>query len=63
MKKTAIYLQIAQNIIEMIQDGTLRPGDQLMTESQLCEKYNVSRMTVNKALSTLVAQNYINRMY
>lgn len=62
MKKTAIYLQIAQNIIEMIQDGTLHPGDQLMTESQLCEKYNVSRMTVNKALSTLVAQNYINRI-
>lgn len=57
----AVYLQIAQDIIEMIQDGILHPGDQLMTESQLCEKYHVSRMTVNKALSTLVAQNYISR--
>ena len=61
MKKTALYLTIAQDIIDQIQAGSLRPGDQLPVEKELCDKYNVSRMTVNKALSSLVYQNYITR--
>lgn len=56
-----LYLTIAQDIIELIQNGTLRSGDQLMTEAQLCEQYQVSRMTVNKALSSLATQGYISR--
>lgn len=47
--------------MEMIQNGSLRCGEQLMTEAQLSEKYQVSRMTANKALSALVAQGYISR--
>ena len=61
MKKTPLYLIIAQDIMEMIQNGSLRCGEQLMTEAQLSEKYQVSRMTANKALSALVAQGYISR--
>ena len=61
MKKAPLYLTIAQDIMELIQNGTLRCGEQLMTEAQLCEKYQVSRMTANKALSALVAQGYISR--
>lgn len=61
MKKAPLYITIAQDLMELIQNGTLRSGEQLMTEAQLCEKYQVSRMTANKALSTLVAQGYINR--
>lgn len=61
MKKTPLYLIIAQDIMEMIQNGSLRCDEQLMTEAQLSEKYQVSRMTANKALSALVAQGYISR--
>lgn len=61
MKKEPLYLTIAQDIIEMIQNGSLRSGEQLMTEAQLCDKYQVSRMTANKALSALAAQGYISR--
>lgn len=61
MKSQPKYLLIAQDIIELIQDGNLRAGDQLMPEVQLCQKYAVSRMTVNKALSNLVAKGYITR--
>lgn len=61
MKKTPLYLIIAQDIMEMIQNGSLRCSEQLMTEAQLSEKYQVSRMTANKALSALVAQGYISR--
>lgn len=61
MKKRPIYLSIAQDIVDQIKEGKLKAGDQLMTEAQLCEKYNVSRMTVNKALTNLVVRGYINR--
>ena len=61
MKKMPLYLTIVQDIMKMIQNGSLRSGEQLMTEAQLCEKYQVSRMTANKALSALVAQGYISR--
>ena len=61
MKPQPKYLLIAQNIIDLIQDGSLRSGDQLMTEVQLCKKYAVSRMTVNKALSNLVTKGYLTR--
>ncbi|MDD3173701.1 MAG: GntR family transcriptional regulator [Herbinix sp.] len=60
-KKLPQYLVIAQAIIDKIQDGTLRYGDQIMTESQLCDLYKVSRMTVNKALVSLVNKGYISR--
>ena len=61
MKNEPAYLTIANDILDQIQTERLRPGDQLMTECQLCEKYQVSRMTVNKALTTLVARGYISR--
>lgn len=61
MKETPRYLAIAQDIIDQIQSGTLRSGDQIMTESQLCEEYGVSRMTVNKALTSLVDKGFISR--
>jgi DNA-binding GntR family transcriptional regulator len=61
-KKTPRYLEISQDIIDKIQDGSLRYGEQIMTESQLCEIYTVSRMTVNKALSSLTDKGYITRI-
>lgn len=61
MKKLPKYQIIEQDIIDKIQDRTLRLGDQLMTEAQLCEQYQVSRMTVNKALTDLVTKGYISR--
>ena len=59
MKNSPRYLAIAQDIITQIQEGKLRPGDQIMTEAQLCEEYVVSRMTVNKALTTLVTKGFV----
>ncbi len=61
MKNEPAYLKIANDILNQIQTEALRPGDQLMTESQLCDAYGVSRMTVNKALTTLVARGLISR--
>lgn len=39
--------------------GNLRPGDQLPSEAQLCERYDVSPMTVRRAINLLVDQGFV----
>jgi GntR family transcriptional regulator len=39
--------------------GILRPGDQLPSEAQLCDRYGVSPMTVRRAINVLVDQGMI----
>lgn len=56
------YKQVEESIRQMIQLGTLKIGDQIPTEEDLCEKFGFSRMTVNKALSNLSASGYIERI-
>ena len=47
------YIQVKNNIEELIQSGKIKPRDKLPTESDLCEEYGVSRHTVRKALDIL----------
>jgi GntR family transcriptional regulator len=51
--------QISNGIKEQIQSGALNPGQQLPSESELSSTYDVSRVTVRHALSTLEAEGYI----
>ena len=62
MPKEPKYRQVEESIHRMIQLGTLKVGDQIPTEEELCEKFGFSRMTVNKALSNLSASGYIERI-
>ena len=61
MKPLPKYQMIEQDIIDQIREGKLAPGSQLMTENQMCDVYEVSRMTVNKALTSLVNKGYLIR--
>ncbi|MGC9064645.1 MAG: GntR family transcriptional regulator, partial [bacterium] len=56
-----IYAKIAETLREEIKNGTLKPGDQLPTEEELCNFYNVSRGTIRKALSLLESEGIISR--
>lgn len=62
MKNIAKYIEIENDIRRDIASGKLPRNEQIMTEEQLCKKYGVSRMTVNKAISTLVSEGYITRI-
>lgn len=46
----AVYKQIADHLRHAIARGKLRPGEQLPSETQLMEHYDVARMTVRNAL-------------
>ncbi len=55
-----VYIQIARIVSEQIADGTLRPGDQLPTEEQLCRQFSVSPVTVRRAINILVKQGLLS---
>jgi DNA-binding GntR family transcriptional regulator len=54
------YAQLVHILRYQIAAGTLRPGDQLPSESQLCKLYRVSPMTVRRAINILADQGVIS---
>lgn len=57
----SLYYQIAESLREGILSGQWRPGDQIPTEDELSESFQVSRTTVRYALSILVSDGLICR--
>jgi len=56
-----LYMQLHDLIKEDIDNGVYKPGEKILTEEQLSEKYGVSRITVRNALETLERDNYLIR--
>ena len=55
-----VYSIIVDNIRNLIKQGELKPGDQLLSERELCEQFNVSRTSVRKALAVLSGMGLID---
>ena len=56
-----IYYQLKTLIKGQIEDGSLKPGDQVPTEEEICERYSVSRTPVRQAVLELVREGVLNR--
>lgn len=56
-----LYFQIAENLKEAIQAGTIAPGERLDNELELAEQLGVSRPTVRQAIQRLVQQGLVVR--
>lgn len=54
-----MYKQIAQDLRRIIRETPLEVGSQLPTEVELMKKYEVSRLTIRKAISLLVEDNIL----
>lgn len=50
------YVRIKMDILDQLQRGLLKPGEQLPTEAELAQQYQVSRITAKRALDDLVRQ-------
>jgi DNA-binding GntR family transcriptional regulator len=48
-----IYVQLADALAGLIDDGTYPPGSRLPSEAELSETWEVARPTVRQALSSL----------
>lgn len=56
---TSLAKQVAEKIRGSITDGRLKADDQLPTENDLAEQFQVSRPTIREALKRLAAQSLI----
>jgi DNA-binding GntR family transcriptional regulator len=53
------FERIVRELTAQIRAGILRPGEQLPTVVSLCDNYNVSRVTVLKAMNQLRSDGLI----
>jgi GntR family transcriptional regulator len=56
-----LYYRIKEQLFSQIKSGVLKPGDQIPTEEQLCEMFQVSRMTVRRAVNELSREGHLIR--
>lgn len=59
VKKTRVYEDIVSQFKELIASGTLRPGQQLPSERELSDTFQVSRASVREAIRTLESSGFI----
>ncbi len=59
IRKTRVYEEIVLRVIDMIEQGKLKSGDQLPSERELSETFKVSRSSVREALRTLESQGFL----
>ncbi|MFI8513714.1 GntR family transcriptional regulator [Streptomyces sp. NPDC085460] len=53
------YVQIAEEIVEQIRAGALKPGDLVPSESELVERYGVAGGTIRKAMVEVRASGLV----
>lgn len=60
-KRELLYERIYEVIRHEIEDGVYHPGDRLPTEHELMKRFEVSRVTTNRALKMLMSEGLISR--
>ena len=55
--------KIEEYILEKIKNEEYVKGEMINSENQLSQKFNVSRMTVRKAIENLIQRNYLYRKH
>lgn len=61
MSKIPLYVQIAEHLRDNIKIGKWKEGERIPTEKDLCDIYNVSRITIRKAIDELVREKLLYR--
>jgi GntR family transcriptional regulator len=57
--KNPIYCQLNDKLRELIRGGEFKAGDKFPAEREIGERFGVSRVTANKAVSNLVAEGVL----
>jgi GntR family transcriptional regulator len=60
---TPLYVQLAERIRGQIRDGVIKIGDALPSERELSEAIGISRVTVRRAIETLLREGLLSRKH
>lgn len=63
MNQLPIYLQIANQLKEKINQKIYKPGDMLPSANELATQYQTTRVTIQKGLSILHSEGYISSVH
>jgi GntR family transcriptional regulator len=55
-----LHLTISEKLLAEIDDGTYPPGEQLPSENQLMARFDVSRITIRRAIANLSNQGLVD---
>ena len=58
-KSPAIPTLVADQIIDLISRGKLKPGDRLPSEHEMTERFRISRISLREAMKLLEAKGYV----
>lgn len=53
------YHELARELMASIESGRIQVGQMMPTESELCDRYGMSRITVRAAIQTLASQGLV----
>lgn len=56
-----VYYQLKNDFIKKIASGVWKAGECISSERELCEIYDVSRMTIRQAIGELVQEGILTR--
>lgn len=59
--KEKLYVQMYSIFLQKIENGEWQSGTKIPTENQLCNLYNVSKVTVREAIQELVREGFLKR--
>lgn len=51
---TPAYQQVRELILQQMKNGQIKPGDKIPSLNQLCQMYDISRITVRQAIDSLI---------
>jgi DNA-binding GntR family transcriptional regulator len=60
-RKTTKYFEVQENLRYRILGGEWKPGEKFLTETELCKVFNVSRITIRKAIMQLASEGLLIR--
>lgn len=57
------YYSVKESIISLIEDETYEKDEMIPSERELCTNYNVSRITIRKAIDELTSEGYLYKIH
>lgn len=62
MEKEKLYRKLTNTFLGNIRSGEWKPGRQIPTEEELCKSFDVSKITVRRAIGNLVFDGHLEKV-